>query len=98
MLLFLLACVTSDNFPTRFGAEVCERYEECVKAAFDATYDDMGECIDEFATLDLGEEGCSFDAKAASECLGAVRDVSCDALFVDGEGFEVCGEVYTDCP
>lgn len=97
MLLFLLACgVTEANFPDRYAAEACSRYEECYQAEFEVMYDDAGECQDDLLGFLDYLEACDFDRAAAHDCLAEVRDAHCADLFESDMG-SACGEVYTNC-
>lgn len=97
MLLFLLACgVTEDNFPDRYAAETCARFEECFQAEYELAYDDMGECTDEVVDILSFADSCDFDAAAAADCLDEVRSADCADLF-DSSASSGCNQVYTNC-
>ena len=98
-LVLVLGCVTQQSFPDQYSREVCNKYEECVKAVFDATYDDVGECVDDLSSVfdDFSTDECDFDAGAASACLNEVRSTSCDELFSDAYDGGSCNDVYSGC-
>lgn len=100
LLVSLLGCITADNFPDQLGAALCDRLEECAQAAFDAVYDDLGECQDDFSSsLDSSAlDDCDFDAGEANACLKSVRETTCDDIFSDAPSwYGACEDVYTGC-
>ena len=99
-LISFLGCalfLSEDNFPDQYAAALCSRYQECLKGAFEAEYDDdMDECIDDGADLfDDIDNDCDFDPDEGADCLDSIRSISCGDMVEDGIGDD-CDKVY-DC-
>jgi len=99
MLLLLFACVTAENFPDKATVLVCERFQECDKGSFEATWTDVDDCASDNPVADyyrcLSDE-CEFVAGAASDCLSAYRGLSCEDV-VSGQIPSACEDVYEGC-
>ncbi len=97
----MVACMTEDKFETDYTNEVCSLWFEC---ADDATLELLGwtseqDCVDASETADdddADEVVCTFDDKAAQDCLDELAAVTCDDFLV-GSGYSSCMDVYTDC-
>ena len=100
LITLLGGCVTERNFPDRLNSITCKRSLECDKAAFEASYDNLGECLDEnISTFDnlaacLVEAGCEFNEEEARLCIDDIARDDCDAV-MSGESLTNCADAYT---
>jgi hypothetical protein len=99
LALPLAACLTEANFPDQLTKTGCARSEECDRAAFEESYADVGECVDDnvgyWSDLStcLQDAGCTFDEDAAKACVSDVRTADCAAI-TDGTAAEGCIDAY----
>jgi hypothetical protein len=97
----LSGCYTEANWDTHQAGVLCRRELACDRAAFEAAYDNPGECRD--AVLDVSEPltacfieaGCEFDPAEAAACDAAMRQASCEEFESGSYGSE-CDAIY-DC-
>lgn len=100
--LFALAgCLTPESYVNKQMQIYCDRLYECDKAAFEASYSDMGDCIDD--NVDFFEEAaacaveeCTWDGEAASACLHDQATTTCED-WASGDFTNECEQVFTDC-
>ena len=99
LTLLLVGCVTESNVVDKLGATGCRREQECHRADFESNYEDLGDCVTEYAdaTDDWQacaiESGCVFDAEQADGCLEAMRQEDCVA-YDNNEHSSACDEIY----
>lgn len=100
LLLLAAACAppSEDEFPEAYARVICDRTQECWKAAMEENYNgDVGECVEENTdTIEAFGDDCDYDEDDAADCLEAWREESCEELFFE-EQPEACREVYSDC-
>jgi hypothetical protein len=77
----LLACAmigcysTPEGFARRASKLDCKRFEKCAKAQFDAQFDSLSDCRDEFrdnaeeAIDDLEDAGCDYQPDEGRDCI-----------------------------
>jgi hypothetical protein len=99
LALPLAACLTEATFPDQLTKTACARNEECDRATFEESYEDVGACVDEnvgyWSELStcLQDAGCTYDDDAAKACLSDLRSADCAAI-QDGSAAEGCFEAY----
>ena len=96
----LVGCgVKEDAFIDKFAERTCEWALECYD---DASLEflgwtDLDACIQDFGGRYLADvQGCTYDKKAAKDCLKAMKDATCPAEGEDPALPTVCEAVY-DC-
>lgn len=101
MWLLLLGCVTEANFGGKTATLLCKRYAECDRGAFESTYSDVPDCVDENEPAltdyyDCLASECDFVAGKAAECLTGYRQESCSDVS-EGKTPSECEDVYDGC-
>lgn len=93
--------VDEDNWSEKSATAMCKSMEKCYRAAFEAEYDDVADCVDN--QMDLADEysdyydDCDFDDGNAQDCLDSINEADCGDFYDDPEDvYEACLEVW-DC-
>lgn len=87
--------VTEDNFNDEYAKVSCKITQDCSKGYFEATWDDLDDCIDDL--VDQAEEyedyydDCDFDEDKAQDCMNSLKSAECGDIY---EGDE---DIYEDC-
>jgi len=97
---------TPEGFARRAAKLDCVRFEECARAQFDAEFDDVADCKDEFEDEaielidDIEDAGCDYVPEAGRECIHTAyrnrKDCSEDAS--EEIAAECQGDDIFDCP
>jgi len=100
LLVAQVACLSEKRFYDELTEAICERGETCYTETYELVWGD-GACLSDRDKLREDwlqlYEDCDYDARAARECLGLWRDITCNFYPDSMDGYEVCTEVYT-CP
>ncbi len=83
--VLLAACgVTEDNYDEKFASALCKYQSNCATAAFNAYYDDLADCVNDYADFTEAYAeyltDCEFQKDRAADCLSSVQSAasSCD--------------------
>jgi hypothetical protein len=97
--VFLIGCLTEENFPKTLVKTSCDRYAECDAATFETVYEDEAACEDDqLASWEslgdcLIDAGCTWDAEGADACIDSVRQADCGDV-TSGAALSACLDAY----
>ena len=92
-VLFSACSLSEEKFETDAKTESCRLIAECAPEVMElAGWEDQAAC--EAAEDEGSNEGCTYDAAKAQECLDALKSADCDA-FSSGDYASSCEGVYT---
>ena len=96
--LGLAACgVSPGNYDAKFAKSLCRFYEECAAASFNEYYSSSRDCrseLEEQLSSDYYED-CTFDGRAARDCLRAVDEATRNCDYADFDEEAACQDVWT---
>lgn len=99
LTVLLVGCVSESNVVEKVGAAGCRLEQECHPADFESNYEDVGDCVIDYADAADDwqacaiESGCVFDVEQADGCLEAMHQADC-AAYENGDYSSACDEIY----
>ncbi len=100
LALGLAGCLVSEKaFPGKVAKVSCDSAFECYEAEATEAYGSEADCREELteAYEDLFSDipdGCEYNAKNATQCLGAMKGADCDQEELDADDEKACEEIY----